>query len=569
MIPRRRFLTAIGLGSALPAALAQPGARPSELARCDVLRPPDAVSLQTAAGYTALQRAGNRWQTAGVEVTAEPRRAGDSWEVPVAVSAPGAELEHIHLRWHGAMSQRWRVLGDHWERSYGDLEWRGSVPDRTMPWYFLITDGSAAHGYGVKTGASALCFWQADPAGVSLWLDVRNGGAGVRLGERRLEAAVVVATRAETGRTPFQTARALCRAMCERPRLAAAPIYGGNNWYYTYGENFSAADVLRDADTLSDAAPAGEPNRPFMVIDMGWSPNAEGAGPNNRGNQRFPDMPGLAAKMRARGARPGIWIRPLLTVDRVSDSWRLPANRLSGAVKPPFAVLDPSVPEALQYVRESVSGVRKWGYELIKHDYSTYDLLGRWGFQMGVQLTNPGWHFADRSRTSAEIVLAFYRALREAAGDGLLLGCNTIGHLGAGIFEAQRIGDDTSGREWERTRKMGVNTLAFRLPQHNTFFAADPDCVPVTPQVPWQMTRQWLDLVARSGTPLFVSADPASFGAEQKSALKAAFAYACKAQGDAEPLDWMETTAPEHWKLGGKSATYEWYGGEGVSPFAS
>ena len=78
-------------------------------------------------------------------------------------------------------------------------------------------------------------------------------------------------------------------------------------------------------------------------------------------------------------------------------------------------------------------------------------------------------------------MLDLYRTIRtQLPGTPWCIGCNTIGHLAAGLVEAQRIGDDTSGREWSRTRKMGVNTLAFRMPQHNTFFAADPDCVPVT-----------------------------------------------------------------------------------------
>ena len=158
--------------------------------------------------------------------------------------------------------------------------------------------------------------------------------------------------------------------------------------------------------------------------------------------------------------------------------------------------------------------------------------------------------------------------MREAAGEGLLLGCNTIGHLGAGLFEAQRTGDDTSGREWERTRKMGVNTLGFRLPQHNAFFAADPDCVAITPAVPWDVTSRWLDLVARSGTALFVSVDPAALGTEQKAALKAAFALASRPQPEAEPLDWFETTAPMRWRFGKDEKSYQWYGDEGASPFA-
>ena len=60
-----------------------------------------------------------------------------------------------------------------------------------------------------------------------------------------------------------------------------------------------------------------------------------------------------------------------------------------------------------------------------------------------------------------------------------------MGHLGAGLFEIQRTGDDTSGHVWERTRRMGVNTLAYRLPQHGTFFVIDADCAAHTSQTPW------------------------------------------------------------------------------------
>ena len=131
---------------------------------------------------------------------------------------------------------------------------------------------------------------------------------------------------------------------------------------------------------------------------------------------------------------------------------------------------------------------------------------------MDAEITDDGWAFADQTRTTAEIIHAFYVALREAAGTAMLLGCNTIGHLTAGLFELQRIGDDTSGRDWNRTRKMGVNTLAFRIPQHGAFFAIDADCVGVTNAVPWRFNRQWLDLLARSGTPLFVSVAPDALG---------------------------------------------------------
>ena len=279
-------------------------------------------------------------------------------------------------------------------------------------------------------------------------------------------------------------------------------------------------------------------------------------------------MPGVAAEIKKRGVRPGLWVRPLLTVEALPPAWQLNVNRHGGAYKPPLLVIDPSVPEALAHLQEGLRGVVGWGFELIKHDFSTYDLLGQWGFRMGAEVTSAGWHFADRSKTTAEIVLQFYRAIREAAGNAVLIGCTTVGHLGAGIFELQRIGDDTSGRDWNRTRKMGVNALGFRLPQHRAFYLADPDCVPFTKAVPLSMTRQWLDLVTKSGAPLFISADPSAVGAEEKQLLKTALAAAARIQPEAEPLDWMETMSPKRWRLGGKIPSFNWFGEEGANPLA-
>ena len=150
---------------------------------------------------------------------------------------------------------------------------------------------------------------------------------------------------------------------------------------------------------------------------------------------------------------------------------------------------------------------------LIKHDYTTYDLFGRWGNQMGSTLTRDGWTFAEGPvRTTAEVINELYRTIRDAATSALIIGCNTVSHLSAGPFEICRIGDDTSGREWARTRKMGVNSLAFRGAQHDAFYTADADCVGVTNAVPWELNRQWLDLLARSGTMLFVSLAPGCAG---------------------------------------------------------
>jgi alpha-galactosidase len=294
------------------------------------------------------------------------------------------------------------------------------------------------------------------------------------------------------------------------------------------------------------------------VIDDGWSPGGNEAGLWDRGNERFGDMAAFAGKISAAGARPGIWFRPLRAAGARPGSLRLGRNR---------NCLDPSLPDVLAIVESDTRRLREWGYGLIKHDYTSFDLLGRWGSSMGATITDDGWRFADTSRTTAEIVVQLYRTLHEAAGDAIVIGCNTFSHLSAGLFEVNRIGDDTSGRSWDRTRRMGVNTLAFRASHHGTFYAADPDIAAITSQHPWAQGRQWLRLLTESGMPLFVSPEIGAVTPEAKAALAEAFAAAAAAPPLAEPLDWLETVCPRRWRLRGKVVEFDWSVPEGPWPF--
>ncbi len=136
----------------------------------------------------------------------------------------------------------------------------------------------------------------------------------------------------------------------------------------------------------------------------------------------------------------------------------------------------------------------------------------------------------------------------------------------------QRIGDDTSGHQWERTRRMGVNALSFRLPQNGVFFTIDPDMVGITDAIPWELNRQWLDVLARSGAATIVAVAPSQRGPEQRAALKEAFQIAANGGAGAKPLDWMETSVAERWSAAGAKETggerrYAWCGKEGASPF--
>ena len=562
MLTSRRKLLAGAVGSLLvPRSsvigqeVGQAKLRDTSAGFLEIIRQPNVARAFLGRDHPlTLQRSGTSWQTSKLSVAVVPHGP----ELSIQISARTDTLTHVQLRWTLQVPENLIFMGDAWERSYGDLHWGGMVPERVLPWYFMSTGEGALHGYGVKTGAGAFCFWQLDPAGVSLWIDVSNGGSGVSLGERELLVATVVARRGESGEDPMAGAREFCSKLCDKPRLASSPIFGSNDWYYAYGKN-SATQILRDAELMASVAP-GTAVRPFTVIDDGWTDKTV-----------FPDMADLAHSIRERGIRPGLWLRPLQAPAGSAHTLLLPNERF-GRTANALPAYDPTIPEALASILDKIKDALSWGYELIKHDYTTFELFGRWGFQMGAQLAIPGWTFHDRSKTNAEIVRELYTEFRRAAGEAILIGCNTVGHLAAGLFEIQRTGDDTSGKEWERTRRMGLNTLAYRLPQHRTFFIMDADCVPITTATPWEKNKQWLDLVARSGTALFVSPEPQAMGGEQRQALKEAFQMAASHPTGARPLDWQLCTTPADWEfrrqIGGRERKrYDWYSPSGASPY--
>ena len=490
-------------------------------------------------------------------------QAGFGLRVDIAAASTVAR---VVLRWRQPTPAAARVLGDAWERSYGELEWRAVRPEQVLPWTALVHDPNTglANGFGVEVRGGAFAFWQIDSLGVTLTLDVRSGGAAVHPGDRAIHAATIRWTAGDAG--PFAAQKELMRSLCSDPISASGPVVGANNWYYAYGRDFGLDAVVRDARMVADLA-GNHPVRPFGVIDDGWSPDgtadglAASPGPWTHGRPlEFPDMPAAAAAIREQGVRPGIWYRPLLTRDASVQGIRAPRD---GAL-----ALDPTSPAVLDLVASDVSRLSGWGYELIKHDFSTYDLLGQWGPDMGAS-PGVGPALYNPSRTTAEALVGFYQTVRGAAGDSLVLGCNVVGHLAAGLADVVRIGDDTSGIDWNRTRRVGINTLAFRLAQHGAFYTADADCVASTPMTDWSLNRQFLDVIARSGTALFVSVDPATRTPDVEDDLASALRLALDGgtPGGIEPLDWLNSATPSQWRAGEETVDYDWLADEGADAF--
>ena len=469
-------------------------------------------------------------------------------ELKIGITANESHPTMLRIFWSVNSDATTLVLGDAWERSYKDLEFLPLDDNRVLPWYFAAITESATECLGVKTGSNSFVSFKYSKKGIEVIFDIKNGSFGVHLNGRELDAATLIYRKYPVS-SPFSALQSFCRCMCDNPLSPSAPVYGGNNWYYAYGKS-SRDEILNDSMLIAELA-EGLHNRPFMVIDDCWQKNPC-AGPWEP-NEAFGDMKALAAEMKSIGVRPGLWVR-FLKDDRneIPLSWRVNEKE--------NAPLDASVPDVLNFIASDIEKFKEWGFELLKHDFSTFDIFDNWGKDMGSEIPKKnGISFHDKTKTNAEIVLNLYKTIKKAAGDMIVIGCNTVSHLSAGLVEINRIGDDTSGKEWSRTLDYGVNTLAFRLPQHKAFYDIDADCVGIIDNcIPWGKNSLWLRLLKYSGTPLFVSCSQSSATDEIKKDIKAAFAAACKQTLFAEPIDFTKGRLPKKWNTSDGEAIFNW-----------
>ena len=248
----------------------------------------------------------------------------------------------VRLTWSADFGPEAKVLCDAWERSYGKMSWQPIATPWCSPWYFSVRDGERTRCLGVKVQPAALCSWAADCSSATLTMDVRCGCRDTLFGGRELVLAEIVQLE-QTG-DPWDAMHAFCRLMCPNPVLAEDSVFGGDDWYAYYSNN-SFEGILKHAKRLADCA-EGLRNRPFQMIDAGWQlchnwyPGDEYiGGPYRYCNSKFKDMKALATAIRDLGVRPGIWCRPLETVEYVSK------EAFTHRVKN-VKYLDPSHPEA-------------------------------------------------------------------------------------------------------------------------------------------------------------------------------------------------------------------------------
>ncbi len=512
-----------------------------------LLRQPDDIKIQTADSVLRFEEK-REYTAPDVRVECVVQNGA----LAVILYPSKEQVLRLRLRFCGDQSGVRAVLGE---------GWTAMIPHQPMDSYFYALvptrEGEVLHGYGIKTGGNAFAQFCCDPAGITLWLDVRNGTGGAVL-TKPLVCAEVVCREGTASEKPFDAAKAFCRQMCDAPKLPDKPLYGFNNWYWAYGEA-DADCVIRQAAYLAALCkPFSSPDHlPYMVMDDGWQIAHTRVMGNFRYNggpwvpaaDRFPSMKELAEQIHKAGCKAGLWFRPLLTLGHVPKEAVLPP--VDGGVG---LRLDPTHPFTLKRVEADVRRFADWGFDLIKFDFTADDFLC--GHPDNIDVS----HLYDRTLTNAQALKLLYEVIANAASDRLVMECGGVNHLSAGIFPISRCGDDTSGNLWEVTLRGGLHTF-LKLPQNRTFHAADVDCAVFTDRVDHSLNLQYLQAAAICGCPAFASVKPDCLTQAEEQRLAEIFCLAAKhtALEDAEILDWSYAAAPSNFCYRGEQIQYPWY----------
>ncbi len=474
----------------------------------------------------------------------------------IVVYPSGSPIKYLKLRFSADLSFVEKVLGDQWERSgiNAYIEWRSVMANRVLPWYCVLKGGERTACYGVKTGANCFAFWQVDTHGITLFLNLKSGEDGVDLREPLL-ACELVESFAEN-EDCFTTVKSFCSRMCDKPVLPKQPIFGANNWYWSYG-NITKRQVRAEADYLSQIC-KGTKHKPFLVIDDGWQVSHDPLTEYNGGpwsaNEDFSDMQKLAEEIDGKGAKSGLWFRPLLTKDEVLEESIL--RQTADGI-----VLDPTHPFTIEKIVQEVKKFRTWGYSLIKHDFTTMDIFGGVGSSSekhSYSLCSETRTFFDKTKPTATAVKELYQAVQNAFEGGEVIGCNAFGHLAAGIHSIQRVGGDNSGHSFEWTRRHGVNSM-MRLPQNENFFMIDPDCAVFTNKVGVQANLDFLHMCAITGVTAFASIQPNYLTEKDLTKIGDIFKIADANQTRCQIKDYEKNANPERFYCSnGEEVVFDW-----------
>ena len=219
------------------------------------------------------------------------------------------------------------------------------------------------------------------------------------------------------------------RSMLPQSSFPMPKLTGWNTWDY-YFSNVTPEDIFENIEALEKMPFADKLN--YIVIDDGWQKEwGEWVE-----NEKFAvGLDYVAQKIKSCGFLPGIWAAPLLMKDCCEGF----SDRLDWFCRDENGefirsdgqtyVIDPTHPEAREFVLDIYRRLYKYGYRLFKIDYVSPLLMSK-------------SFFDENAEPYAILSKLIYDIKAETGDDVVILGCSLPVQCGADIAPSMRIAVD-------------------------------------------------------------------------------------------------------------------------------
>lgn len=341
------------------------------------------------------------------------------------------------------------------------------------------------------------------------------------------------------------------------------PAPGGWLSYYCHFERPSEKAILDDLDAAAGIVDYG---MSFFLVEA-WQRNANRQPVQQFHNEsvhdreKFPrGMKWMAARIRAKGLRPGLWAVPLGTGNPavyrsnpdmfLHDAAGRPIADWSG-----YYMFDPAQPAARRHIHEQIRiMIEDWGYEFLKLD----GLSGR-----------PG-HYGEWLYAQPEVRSAFSRPLADPFRKTMQLMRRAMGSrsyfhacaayyagAGAGIPDGARTGGDVfyagQAPSW-RSVRAAAEVLLESLFTNRYLWHADPDVLCLRRPLSVDEARAWASLFGLTGVFLASSDKLATLPASRLNILRRVMPPADIYPMDLEPCRRLRTI----WNLAIRRPFADW-----------
>ena len=217
------------------------------------------------------------------------------------------------------------------------------------------------------------------------------------------------------------------RDLLPKSHFSMPRLTGWNTWDY-YLDRVTPEDIFENIDALEKMPFADRLD--YIVIDDGWQKNWG----EWTENEKFAcGLDYVANRIRERGFLPGIWTAPLMmkkSCEHFSERqhWFC-LNEQGEHLRDVGDLIDPTVPEAREFILNIYRRLYAAGYRLFKIDYLSPLLKAR--------------RFYDKNATPYSILRQLILDIRSCTGeDAVILGCSLPVQCGADIAPSMRIGVD-------------------------------------------------------------------------------------------------------------------------------